>query len=210
MEFINKFLKKNIMKKTHVICLAVCFLLVINPIFSQKKGFHLGIKGGVNANKIDGVSFSDGFEYNYLLGGLIQIPIAKKISIQPEVLFSESKTTASNNTSQPFDPNNPNNKNVTLDYLNIPVLLNLGGAFKFQLGPQYSIKINKSNTLLQNGGDAFTTGDFSICGGFQWRLPILGLHIGARYLIGLSDISSASSQDKWRSQSLQVSTGFIF
>jgi len=198
------------MKKMYVIGLVICLLSIMTPAFSQKKGFHLGIKGGINANKIDGVSFSDGFEYNYLLGGLIQIPIAKKISIQPEVLFSQSKTTASNNPAQPFSASNPNNKNVTLDYLNIPVLLNLGGAFKFQLGPQYSIKINKDNTLLQNGGDAFKTGDFSICGGFQWRLPILGIHIGARYLIGLSDIGSVSSQDKWKSQSLQISTGFIF
>jgi hypothetical protein len=198
------------MKKVYIISLALCSLSVINPAFSQKKGFHLGIKGGVNANQIKGVSFSDGFEYNYLLGGFIQIPIVQKISIQPEVLFSQSKTTTSSNTAQPFDPNNPANKNVTLDYLNLPILLNLGGAFKFQLGPQYSIKLNKDNTLLQNGGDAFKTGDFSVCGGFQWRLPVLGLHIGARYLIGLSDINSISSQDKWKSQSLQVSTGFIF
>ncbi len=198
------------MKKIYLISLVLCSLSIINPAFSQKKGFHLGIKGGVNANKIEGVSFSDRFEYNYLLGGLIQIPIVKKISIQPEVLFSQSKTTVSNNPAQPFDPNNPTNKNVTLDYLNLPILLNMGGAFKFQLGPQYSIKLNKDNTLLQNGGDAFKTGDFSVCGGFQWRLPVLGIHIGARYLIGLSDISSISSQDKWKSQSLQISTGFIF
>lgn len=183
---------------------------IFTPALSQKKGFHLGIKGGVNASQIEGRSFSDGFAYSYLLGGLIQIPIAKKISIQPEVLFSQSKTTASNNVSQPFDPNNPNNKEITLDYLNIPVLLNIGGAFKLQLGPQYSIKINKGNTLLQNGGDAFKSGDFAACGGFQWRLPVLGLHLGARYLIGLSDVSSISSQDKWKSQSFQVSTGFIF
>ncbi|GAC1398420.1 MAG: hypothetical protein NVSMB63_18570 [Sediminibacterium sp.] len=198
------------MKKVYVIGLVICSLSIITPAFSQKKGFHLGIKGGVNATKIDGVSFSNGFQYNYLLGGLIQIPIAKKISIQPEVLFSQSKTTASNNPGQPFDPNNPNNKNVTLDYLNIPILLNLGGAFKFQLGPQYSIKLNNNKTLLQNGGDAFKSGDFSVCGGFQWRLPVLGIHVGARYVIGLSDINSISSQDKWKSQSLQISTGFIF
>lgn len=198
------------MKKVYMIGLMVCSLLIMTPAFSQKKGFHIGVKAGVNANKINGISFSDGFEYNYLLGGLIQIPIAKKVSIQPEVLFSQSKITTSSNPSQPFNANDPNNKNVTLDYLNIPVLLNLGGAFKFQLGPQYSIKINKNNTFLQNGGDAFKTGDFSICGGFQWRLPVLGLHIGARYLIGLSDINSVSSQNNWKSQSLQISTGFIF
>lgn len=198
------------MKKAMCIFLLIGLFGTVNSGFAQKKGFHIGIKAGVNGNKISGVSFQDGFTYNYLLGGLIQIPLVKGISLQPEVLFSQSKTTSSSNVAQAFDPNNAANKNVTLDYLNIPILLNLGGAFKFQVGPQYSIKINNNNTLVQNGADAFKSSDFAACAGFQWRLPILGLHIGARYLIGLSDMNAVTSQDKWKSQSLQVSTGFIF
>lgn len=192
-----------------IIPLFICALLSVTA-FSQKKGIHFGIKGGVNANKIEGKSFEEGFTYNYLLGALIQIPIAQRVSIQPEVLFSQTKTTVSNDPSQPFNPNDPNNKDVTLDYLNIPVLLSLGGNFKFQVGPQYSIKIDNSSTAVQNGVNAFKSGDFSLCGGFQWRLPILGLHIGARYVIGLSDIGAISNQDSWKSQALQVSAGFIF
>ncbi len=198
------------MKRTMQVFMVVVMTGLCTTILAQKKGFHIGIKGGVNGNKITGVSFQDGFEYNYLLGGFIQIPLVPRVSIQPEVLFSQSKTTSSSTVTQAFDPNNASNKMVTLDYLNIPIMLNLGGAFKFQVGPQYSLKINNNTTLLQNGSDAFKSGDFSLCGGFQWRLPILGLHIGARYLIGLSDVNAVSSQNNWKSQSIQVSTGFIF
>ena len=198
------------MKRTMHLFMLLGMIGLLTTVSAQKKGFHIGIKGGVNGNKLTGVSFQDGYEYNYLLGGFIQIPIVQKVSIQPEVLFSQSKTTSSSTVTQAFDPNNAANKNVTLDYLNIPVMLNLGGAFKFQVGPQYSIKINNNTTLLQNGSDAFKSGDFSLCGGFQWKLPILGLHIGARYLIGLSDVNAVTSQNNWKSQSIQVSTGFIF
>lgn len=190
--------------------ITILFLLACQTISAQKKGFHIGIKAGVNANIITGSSFQDNFTYNYLLGALVQIPLVHKVSIQPEVLFSQSTTVTSSDLSQPFDPNNPNNKNVQLDYLDIPVLLNLGGAFKFQIGPQYGILINKNNTLLANGQDAFKSGNFSLVTGFQWRTPIVGLHLGARYLVGLSDINSATNQSSWKSQSFQVTIGFIF
>jgi hypothetical protein len=198
-----------IMKKT-LIVIALILSVTCQNLIAQKKGFHIGIKGGVNFGMINGSSFQGNFDYNYLLGGLIQIPIVHKVSIQPEVLFSQSTSEASNNLSQPFDPNNPNNQNIKLDYLNIPVLLNLGGAFKLQVGPQYSILINKNNTLLANGQSAFKSGNFSMCAGFQWRTPILGLHLGARYVIGLSDINDVANQSNWKYQALQVSTGFIF
>jgi hypothetical protein len=196
--------------KRKVLIISVTLVFFTTVIHAQKKGFHIGIKAGVNANLINGTSLQDNFTYNYLLGALIQVPIVHRLSIQPELLFSQSSTISSNNLSQPFDPNNPNNQNITLNYLELPILLNLGGAFKFQIGPQYSILINNNNTLLANGQDAFKSGNFSMCGGFQWRLPILGLHLGARYLIGLSDISSIANQANWKSQSLQISTGFIF
>lgn len=185
--------------------LGICFFAT-----AQKKGFHIGLKAGVNANKLEGQSFDQAFSYNYLIGGFFQLPLGKRLGIQPEILFSQARTTTSSNYSTPFNANDPNNKKVSLDYLDIPVMLNIGGNFKIQLGPQYSILMNGHSTLLQNGQDAFKNGNFYMGGGFQWRMPVMGLQLGARYLIGLSDINSIGSQDSWKSQSVQVSAGFIF
>ncbi|MDB5231984.1 MAG: PorT family protein [Chitinophagaceae bacterium] len=195
------------MKQFYVFLIAMSLTLAVS---AQKKGFHIGLKAGVNGNKLEGKSFDQEFSYNYLLGGFFQIPLGKRFGIQPEILFSQAKTTTSSNLSSPFNANDPNNKDVSLNYLDIPIMLNMGGNFKIQVGPQYSILMNSHNTLLQNGQDAFKNGNFYLGGGFQWKTPLLGLHLGGRYLIGLNDINSVSSQDNWKSQSLQVSAGFIF
>jgi len=196
--------------KTKIVIAVLLLVLAGEKSFSQKKGFHIGIKGGVNGAILNGTSFQNNYKYNYLLGGFIQIPIVHKVSLQPEVLFSQSTYISSGNLSQPFDPSNPNNQNINLNYMNIPVLLNLGGALKFQIGPQYSILLNNNNTLLTNGQNAFKSGDFSLCTGLQWRTPLLGLHFGVRYLIGLANISAVTNEASWKSQAIQISTGFIF
>src|ERR1700741_5563246 len=103
------------MKNLSVIVLMLAFAIGAQ---GQKKGFHLGLKAGVNGNKIEGQSFDQAFNYNYLLGGFVEIPLATRFGLQPEVLFSQGKTTTSSNPSAPFNASDPNNKNVTLDYLN--------------------------------------------------------------------------------------------
>src|SRR5215213_11284077 len=54
--------------------------------------FHLGIKGGVNITKVDGKAFRDEFRYGYHLGGFAELGLGGKLSIQPEVLWSQYQT----------------------------------------------------------------------------------------------------------------------
>ncbi|MFM2326533.1 MAG: hypothetical protein RIR31_735, partial [Bacteroidota bacterium] len=89
----------------------------------------------------------------------------------------------------------------------IPLLLNYnaGKLITLQAGPQFGILINKSNTLVQNGKDAFKGGDFSMLGGVQ--LNISHLKIYGRYLIGLNNLNDIDNQDKWKNQSVQLGIG---
>jgi hypothetical protein len=64
---------------------------------------------------------------------------------------------------------------------------------------------NKSNTLVQNGKNAFKSGDFSMLGGAQ--VNIMHLNIYARYVIGLSNLNNIDSKEKWKSQSIQIGVG---
>ena len=74
-----------------------------------------------------------------------------------------------------------------------------------QVGPQFGILMDQNKKLLQNGQDAFKSGDFSMLGGIQ--LKLLKFRIYGRYAIGLSDINNISNSDKWKSQSIQLGVG---
>jgi hypothetical protein len=198
------------MKKLTFLLLVAVSAMVSFQASAQESGIHLGLKAGVNGNKIEGVALDEEFTYNYLLGGFVMVPLSGKLGVQPEVLFVQGRTTVSNDPSQPFNANNPNNRDIKLNYLSIPLLLTYGNNIKLQVGPQYSILMNRDQSLVANGREAFKSGDFSVVGGLQWRLPIAGLHVGARYVIGLSELDDLGSNQKWKNEALQLSAGLIF
>src|SRR5439155_18013815 len=100
-----------------------------------------------------------------------------------------------------------NYKDVKLQYLTIPLLLNykLGNVLSLQAGPQFGILMNSDKTLLQNGKDAFKGGDFSMLGGAQ--INISKLRLTGRYVVGLNNINDISDQNKWKHQGFQLSVG---
>jgi len=188
--------------KPRLILLAA-MLLIFSASFSQ--GLNFGIKGGASINKITGKSFKDEFTYGYHLGGFVTVGLGEKFSIQPEVLFNQFKTDTSSNFSSVYQFNNV--KNVKLNYLSIPILLNynVSNLVALQAGPQFGILIDKTENLLKNGQDAFKKGDFSMLGGVE--LKLLKFRVYGRYAVGLSDISNIGNSDKWKSQSIQLGVG---
>jgi hypothetical protein len=186
-------------------------LLATALLFSQimMAQFHIGIKGGANITKVEGKSFKDEFKYGYHLGGFAEIGLGNKLGIQPEVLFNQYSSTLDSNYNHVYqDVFTSDQSSVKLSYLSIPILLNyklLGNFLTLQAGPQFSVLINQSKTLLQNGGEAFKNGDFAMVGGAQ--LKFSAIRITGRYVVGLNDINDIGSQDKWKSQGFQVSLG---
>ncbi len=173
-------------------------------------GFRLGIKGGLNLNQIEGVSFNNGFNFGYHLGGFAEIDFTKKFGIQPEVLWNQSNTQVSAEFATLYPSiTNPNtlNQEVVLNYLSIPLLLryNLGSMFSIVAGPQFGILMNKNQNLLQNGQKAFSEGDFSAVAGLQVNLKALRLY--GRYNIGMKNINQIDQKDKWTSQQIQLGVG---
>ena len=180
-------------------------LLVMQAASAQ---FHLGAKAGTNVVKIDGVSFKDQFKYGYQIGGFAQIVLNKKISVQPEVMFNQASTTLDSNYKSIYQNIITSGQSkVKLNYLSIPLLLNykLIGPISLQAGPQFSILMDQNKNFLQNGGDAFKKGDFSMVGGVQ--VKILKLYLSGRYVVGLSNINDIDNKDKWKSQAVQLSVG---
>jgi hypothetical protein len=181
-------------------------LLVSQALMAQ---FHIGVKGGANITKVDGASFKDQYRYGYHIGGFAEIGLGNKFSLQPEVLFNQYSTTLSDDYDDIYENVfNSDQTKVKLNYLSIPVLLNyklVGNFLSLQAGPQFSILMDQDKNLLQNGGKAFSDGDFALLGGVQLKLS--AIRISGRYVVGLNNINDIDNQDRWKSQAFQVSLG---
>ncbi|MDB5196595.1 MAG: PorT family protein [Flaviaesturariibacter sp.] len=189
--------------------LIIALLFIGQASMAQLK---LGIKAGTNISKIDGRSFKDEFAYGYLLGGFANIGFGKKLSIQPEVLISQSQNKVSSEFGTIYQNafSDAQDGKVKLNYLSIPILLDykLGKVLSLQAGPQFGILINKDKTALQNGKDAFDNGEFSLVGGPSFHLG--KLNVTGRYGVGLNNINDIDNKDQWKSQTIQLSLGLTF
>lgn len=188
--------------KTKLLLTAVISIISVTA-FSQS--FKIGAKGGATINKISGQTFKDQFTYGYHLGGFATIGLGKKFAIQPEVLFNQVNVDSSSKFSDIYKFNKLST--VQLQYLSIPLLLNYnaGKLLALQVGPQFGVLLNKSNTLIENGKNAFKGGDLSMLGGVQLKLSHFRIY--GRYAIGLNNINDIDNKDKWTNQSAQIGVG---
>lgn len=173
---------------------------------TQAQGFKAGIKFGANGTKIDGQSFQDGYKLSYQAGVFAEIDFNKKVGIQPEVLFGQTSSRTVSGLGA-VTSNLTSDQDVNLNYLSIPILLryNIGKLVTLNLGPQFSILLNKDNTMFQNGKQAFKSGDFAMVGGVQLNFSFLRVY--GRYNVGLTNLNDVSDQEKWKSQQLQLGIG---
>lgn len=186
------------------------FVLVITGVaVNAQSGFRLGIKAGANLNQISGQTFDDGYDLSYHLGGFAEIDFTKKWGLQPEVLWSQSKTTRTSGFNNIYQPiiNPGSDQQIKLDYILIPILLryNVGKMLTLNAGPQFGILINQDNNLLINGQNAFKNGDFSMV--FGGQLNFSSLRIYGRYNIGLNNINDIDNKEKWTNQQIQLGVG---
>ncbi len=189
--------------KTKLVSFAI-LLLISCSAFAQT--FKIGIKGGANLGKISGKSFKDEFALGYHIGGFATIGLGEKFAIQPEVLFNQVNNDTANSFSDIFRVKNINQ--IQLKYLSIPVLLNynVNKFITLQAGPQFGILLNKNDNLVQNGSNAFKSGNFSLVGGAQ--LNILKFKVYGRFVGGMTDVSNITNSDSWKTTAIQLGVGF--
>ncbi len=200
--------------------LTLALLFTAPALFAQEKKFEqgdserffrFGAKGGVNINKISGQSYKSGFNYNYQLGGFLQFNFSNRFGLQPEVNFVQSSSEFSNDATDVYDDlfRSGSQKNAKLNYLEIPLLLNVNVGeskhIKLQFGPAYGVRLSESVDSLVNNIGIYKGGDWSVIGGLWIQLPVV--HLGARYKYGLTNINSVDNREKWRSQAIQIFLG---
>lgn len=176
--------------------------------------FRFGAKAGVNINKINGQAYKDGFNYNYLLGGFMQFNFSKTFGLQPEINFVQSSSEFTKTSSTIYDDLflDGSQKKAKLDYLKVPVLLNVNigpsKRVKLQLGPQYGNVLKQTVDSLKNNGNIFKRADWAAVGGLWIQIPFI--NIGARYEVGLANLNDIDNQQKWKSQAFTIFAGFTF
>ncbi len=182
-------------------------VLICSAFFAGAQGFSFGPKVGANITGISGLQFDKGYEFGYHLGGFAEIMLSEKIGIQPEVLWSQTSLTTASSLPELYTTSLSTLSKVKLNYISVPLLLNIRPVkfITFQVGPQFGILRDKKNSMANDVQTAFKSGDFSMLAGVQ--LKILSFRVYGRYGIGLSNINDLSSQDTWKSRTLQLGVG---
>jgi hypothetical protein len=182
---------------------------------TRENFFRFGAKAGVNANKISGASYKSGFNYNYQLGGFVQINFSRKLGLQPEINFLQASAEFSNDPADIYDDifRDGSQKTSRLNYLEVPVLLNINigptKRVKLQVGPAYGGLLKQTvDSLRANIGTVYKNADWSAIGGLWIQLPLV--HFGARYKMGITNLNALDDRQNWRSQSVQVFLGVTF
>lgn len=185
----------------------VLIALVVSSAGFAQGFFHAGLKGGVNMYKIDGSSFKQEFKYGYNAGVFAEINFSRKVGIQPEILWNQSQTRTTSKFNDMYDDGVSELKDVKLNYLSIPILLNYSPTrlITFQAGPQFGVLLNRNENLVDNGKQAFRSGDLSMLGGVQ--LNVGSVKLGGRYAVGLMNINDLDNRDKWKNEGFQLYLG---
>lgn len=197
--------KSKINNAMQKIILSLCFVLTLSAAVSAQT-LHIGAKLGANLGKINGESFNQEYNLGYLAGAYVYLGFNKNWGIQPELLFSQTNTKIDSGF-QFYKPDAIVGSKAHLNYLNVPILLNINASklLTLQLGPQFSILMNKDETLATNTGNAVKNGDFAAVFGVQLNFGLLNIY--GRYNIGLNNLNDLSNQEKWKNQALQLGIG---
>lgn len=172
---------------------------------------QFGIKGGLNASEINTSSNQEAtisgttqklknFPITGVHAGVfVYVPVWKKFSFQPELLFSMQG--AEGQPSQNYVISAT--ETYHLNYINLPLLIKykLPVGFYAETGPQIgyllSAKVHETivgaaHTNKYNVKDQFKSTDFSWAFGAGYVSPI-NLGIDVRYNLGLSNINNATA-----------------
>lgn len=203
--------------------------VVACTISAHSQEIRMGAKAGVNfAN----MSFkpSDGEDFksrtSFHIGGLVEIPITDKFSVQPEILYSSQGSQLKESEEYMGQKVNSEIK-FKLDYVSIPVMAKyyVIDGLGLEAGPQFGILVSAKGEyefsgfgMSESGSedlkDELKTLDIGLGFGASYRLD-MGVFFGARYILGLTDINDNKDdgfddEAKVKNNVFQLSVGYTF
>ncbi|MFH6995562.1 porin family protein [Flavobacterium sp. FlaQc-48] len=132
--------------------LILCTLFLGVTVVAQNQQVKVGVKAGLNLANLtfDQSGLGSSGKTGFTTGVMIEIPMAKNFSLQPELLYSQQ---GSKTSFYDQDVTNSNYKStIELNYLNIPLMLKyyIVKGFSVQAGPQIGILLKANNKYEDN------------------------------------------------------------
>lgn len=203
-------------------------------IYAQTPDIKIGAKAGVNFANFSGDAVDTKMKTGFHVGGLVEIFINEKFSVQPELLYSSQGAKLETERLELYEGANRLNgkidQKMTLDYINVPIMAKyyVAEGFSIQAGPQVGFLV-KAETVLKTSAsinginlplpselnettdikDEVKPVDFGLNFGVGYELP-LGIFIDARYNLGLSKLPEDNYSDKVKNTVIQISIGYKF
>jgi opacity protein-like surface antigen len=209
--------------------LVLCTLLLCATITAQTEKVKIGVKAGLNIASLtfDENELESSQKTGFTAGIMAEIPLAKNFSVQPEVLYSQQGMKFS--YSDIDVANSSYESTITLNYLNIPIMLKyyVLKGLSVQAGPQIGILLKSNNKYQDNflGYDnhenynlsdytnAFDT-SVNLGVGYQFKDKF---YVDLRYNISYSDVfKEANSNGNYvinsdmRNRVFQITIGYFF
>ena len=170
--------------------------------FANAQETKFGLKGGLNIANVSGLSDSASLT-SFHIGGVVEIKVSEKFSVQPELLY----------TAQGVKGNSNNSGSVELNYIAIPVMAKYYVAPKFALeaGPQVAFNTAAKSVFGGNSVDIkefVNSTDFSMNVGASFDVTD-NFFAGVRYTAGLTKVFK-DSQDSNKNNVFQIFVGYKF
>ena len=188
----------------------------------QSQEFRMGAKAGLNVASLGGDSYygglgSLGSRTSFHIGGLVEIPLMGKFSIQPELLYSSEGSDWSFGTL---------GEDTKLDFVRVPVMVKFYviEGLSAEAGPVFGVLVNAEGTYYDNNGDLvngdakdyYRSFDAQFGIGASYRLN-MGVFFSLRYNKGLLNVNeeyrvlgTTYNTGKNQSNVFQVSAGYSF
>jgi hypothetical protein len=169
--------------------------IVLTPMLLSAQGIGLGIKGGANFSNPDVKDVSIKSATDFHIGAYLNLNLSSKFGITPEVLYNAYGSKW-------------NDAKVDLDYISIPVMLRIKpiNLLSLEAGPQFGFLTKAHVEDLGDVKDQLKNNDFGLAFGAGLHFP-LGLNVGARYVLGFTNISDVSSETA-KNRTLQIYVGW--
>ncbi len=215
------------MKRIKWLALALLTGVILNSAVARAQ--ELGITGGLNIASLTGHPYSSSRD-GLIIGGFARYDLAAGLSLEPELLFSMKGASGTVNTLGTVPVSVPKTSTLTMDYIEIPVLLRMNLfslpilpiGFDIFGGPDFAFNVyskGKSTVYYPAGTEIVTTDesgntrpfDFNIAvgGGPHIDLGPMTLGVEVRYTFGTGHAFRSGAGD-WNNNvwSIMASAGF--
>ena len=157
------------------------FALLFAPLFMFAQ-IGIGVKAGANFCDINTDQYSTNSATNFHAGAYANLKLSDNFGITPEVLWS---THGADLDDVEFKTNN----------ITVPVMLRwrIFKPLSLEAGPQWTL-LTKAKSGGKDVTDDLNSSTFGVAFGALVHLP-LGFNVGARYVIGMSDLSTTGNQE---------------